>query len=114
LDEHVPRALQIELLRQEPALKVWKVGDAGAPLRGTLDPEILLWLERSDFLLVTNNRRSMPVHLADHLAAGHHVPGIFTLNMDLGMARTAEDLIVIANASFEGEYRDLIKYLPLT
>ncbi len=56
----------------------------------------------------------MPVHLADHLAAGHHVPGIFTLNMDLGMARTAEDLIVIANASFEGEYRDLIKYLPLT
>ena len=113
LDEHILRALQTDLLRREPALTVWKVGDAGAPSLGTLDLAILDWCERHDFLLVTNNRRTMPRHLADHLSQGRHVPGIFVLNLDMSVPATADELILIAIASVEGEHRDMIQYLPL-
>jgi hypothetical protein len=36
---------------------------------------------------VTNNRKSKPRHLADHLAGGRHVPGIFVLARRLVWAR---------------------------
>jgi len=66
----MPLAYRTQLLSREPRLTIWKIGMPGVPPSGTLDPEILLWCEGNDFILVTNNRKSMPVHLADHLAAG--------------------------------------------
>ena len=83
LDENVDLAYQTEFLRCNPNLVMWAIGDPAAPPKGTLDPEILYWCEQYNFLLVTNNRKSMPRHLADHLAQGHHVPGILILNAKL-------------------------------
>lgn len=90
------------------------VGEPAAPARGTLDPEILIWCEGTGFVLVTNNRRSMPVHLAEHLNLGGHIPGIFILNPSLSMGETLEELIVVAEAALEDEYQDRIEYLPLS
>jgi hypothetical protein len=114
LDEHIPPRLQAELIRREPGMVVHRVGEPGAPALGTLDPEILIWCEEHNCVLLTNNRRSMPRHLSEHLAAGHHVPGIFVVDMERSLADTVEDLILISLASFEAEYRDLIVYLPLS
>lgn len=88
LDEHIPPAYRAQILRRAERLvpsvelEVWAIGDPDAPSKGTLDPEILSWCESHRFVLVTNNRRSMPVHLADHLNAGQNMPGIFTINPD--------------------------------
>lgn len=60
LDENVNPALNSALKRREPNLTVWQVGKLEAPALGTLDPEILTWCENNGFILVTNNRRSMP------------------------------------------------------
>ena len=76
LDEHIAPVYRGQLLRIVPELEVWIVGDRGAPPRGTLDPDILIWCEEHRFVLVTNNRKSMPRQLADHLALGRHIPGI--------------------------------------
>ena len=56
----------------------------------------------------------MPVHLTDHIHAGRHVPGIFILNPNLGLGQTIEELIFIAEASFDNEYQDQIVHLPKT
>jgi len=64
-------------------------------------------------LLVTSNRSSMPVHLRDHLATGHHVPGILVLNPDMTLGETLDELLLIWGASEAEEYRDLLLYLPL-
>lgn len=61
LDENVHPLYQIQLRRRAPELMVWAVGDPSAPPKGTLDPEILCWCEEHKFVLVTNNRKSMPV-----------------------------------------------------
>ncbi|MEH2179001.1 hypothetical protein [Nostoc sp.] len=60
--------------------------------------------ETNGFILVTNNRKSMPGHLADHLASGRHIPGIFTIDVNQSIGQTVEELIIIVEASFENEY----------
>lgn len=113
MDENVDPTYINQLRRLKPDLFVLAVGELTAPLRGTLDPEILCWCEEHEFILVTNNRKSMPVHLNDHLAQGHHIPGIFILNAKLSVGENLEELILIADASFEDEYQDRIDFLPL-
>ena len=114
LDENVNPILRSALLRESPNLIVWQVGMLGAPALGTLDPEILIWCEENEFLLVTNNRKSMPTHLQDHLAQGRRAAGIFTLNAEMSVGETVEELILIASASDLVEYQDQILYLPIT
>lgn len=113
LDEHVLAALTHALRRRGPTLTVWRIGDAGLPARATADPAILEWCEEYQFVLVTNNRRTMPVHLAAHLQTGRHVPGIFILNPQMSVGETVIHLIEVASASLDGEHRDQIKFFPL-
>jgi Domain of unknown function (DUF5615) len=89
------------------------IGEPATPPRGTLDPEILCWCEDHNFILVTNNCTSMPVHLADHTAQNQHIPGILILNPNLSIGENLEELLLIADASLEGEFQDRIDYLPL-
>jgi hypothetical protein len=113
IDENVDRSYTNQLRRLNPDLFVIVVGELTAPAKGTLDPDILLWCERHDCILVTNNRKSMPVHLADHISYGHHMPGIFLLNIKLSIGENIEQLLLIAEGSFENEYLDRIEFLPL-
>ncbi len=113
LDENVDPMFANELIRREPTLVVWRIGSPGAPDKGTLDPEILSWCEFYDFVLVTNNRKSMPGHLIDHVATGHHIPGIIALNPVMPVGNALDDLWLIATGSGDLEYRDRIVYLPL-
>lgn len=112
LDENVDPLFCLQMSQQESDVVVWMVGDPGAPRRGTLDPEILIWCEEQEFVLVTNNRHSMPIHLADHLAMNRHVPGIFILNPKMTIGETIDELILIAGASLPNEFGDLITFLP--
>jgi len=113
LDENLPPSYRTQLLRRQPDLMVWSVGMAGAPPTGMLDPAILCWCEDHAFVLVTNNRRSMPTHLADHLAAGRHVPGILVLRFRAEFGRVIDDLLLIAAAAQRDEFQDQIVFVPL-
>ncbi|MEK7440264.1 MAG: DUF5615 family PIN-like protein [Chloroflexota bacterium] len=114
LDENVDPLYRQELLRREPSLVVWKVGDVSAPPDSTLDPEILIWCEQQSFILVTNNRKSMSPHLQNHLAQGRHVPGILVMNPKMSIGETIEELLLIWGASEEEEYQDRISFLPVS
>lgn len=113
IDENVSPVYAIQLRRRKPDLSVRVVGEIDTPPKGTLDPEILLWCEKYNFSLVTNNRSSMPIHLVAHLADKRHVPGIFILNPDLGIGGNLEELILVADYSLENEFKDRIVFLPI-
>ena len=113
LDAHVERGLASGLRQRERAVVVWRLGEPGAPPRDASDPVILQWCEAQDFVLVTNNRSTMPGHLAEHLRRGGHVPGIFMLNPKLSLGETIETLLDAALLSLPGEYRDQLRHLPL-
>lgn len=113
VDENTTHALCDQLRRRQPDIEVLTIGDDLSPPRGTLDPDILLWLESEGYWLITRNRRSMPQHLRDHLATGHHVPGIFTLKPRASIGQVIDDLILIWGASRPNEYQDQIVHIPL-
>jgi len=113
LDEHVNKAIQRQLRRLDPQIDVLAVGDAEAPPLGTSDPNLLVWLEQNGYILVTANRSSMPGHLADHFAAGRHIPGLFWLRPAATLGDLIEDLYLIWLASTAEEYLDRLVYLPL-
>jgi hypothetical protein len=112
-DENVNPVLLTELLKAEPGIVGWKIGYPGAPPRGTDDQAILRWCEENSFILVTNNRKTMPQHLSVHLKEGRHIPGIFELNPNMSIGETIDELLLIWGASMLDEYQDLIIYLPL-
>jgi hypothetical protein len=113
LDEHVNRAIQRQLRRLDPQIEVLAIGDPGAPPVGTSDPDILGWLEENGYILVTENRSTMPVHLSDHFAAGRHIPGLFWIRPGVGIGRITEELHLICFASTAGEYQDRLLFIPL-
>ena len=113
IDENMHPSYKKQLLLKNPNLIVHTVGDPGFPPRGTLDPEILHWCEANNRVLITNNRHSMPIHLKDHITEGYHIPGIIMLNPDMSIGETIEELILITEATLEGEYQDRIVYLPV-
>jgi hypothetical protein len=114
IDENLNPFYKAQLLLKKPDLTVYALGDPGCPSKGTPDPEILCWCEENDFILITNNRKSMPVHLGEHLVQGRHVPGIITLNEEMSVGDTIEELIPIAEAGIDSDYQDCITYLPAT
>jgi len=113
LDEHVNRAIQRQLRRLNPNVDVIAIGDLGAPPTGTSDPEILKWLEESDYILVTEYRSTIPKHLSDHYASGRHVPGVFWIRPDIGLGKIVEELFLIWNTSNAEEYKDCALFIPL-
>jgi hypothetical protein len=114
LDENVDPLFRRELLKREPEMIVWRVGSPGVPPNKTPDPEILCWCEKHNFILVTNNRKSIPGHLRDHLAEGRHIPGILELKQNMTIGETIEELLLIWSVSTEDDYRDRLEYLPIT
>ncbi len=113
VDENTTPALADQLRRIQPKMTVKKIGDEETPPKGTSDPEILCWLECKGFSLVTQNRKSMPQHLKDHLEKGHHVQGIFTLRPKAFMKEVIDDLLLIWELAEHEEYRDQIVHIPL-
>jgi hypothetical protein len=63
LDENLPPKLKSAVLNLDPEIDILRVGDSNAPPLCTLDPEILIYLESSKRLLVTDNRKSISGHL---------------------------------------------------
>ncbi|MEB3147616.1 MAG: hypothetical protein VKL60_01160 [Sphaerospermopsis sp.] len=53
LDENLSPKIKFAVLRLNPAIDIVRVGDPDAPALGTLDPELLRYLEVSQRLLVT-------------------------------------------------------------
>ena len=68
LDENVDPVYQTQLLRSNSRLVVLVISEPDAPNKGTLDPEVLCWCEANNFVLLTNNRSSIPIHLTDCIA----------------------------------------------
>jgi hypothetical protein len=92
-------------------LDTTRIGDPDAPPRSTSDPEILLWAESEGRVLVSRDKSTLPNHLIEHLAQGHHSPGIFIVRTRPRIGEVIELLVLAAYASDSEEWRDRIEFL---
>ncbi len=113
LDEHIDPDLRRGILRSEPSIDPLRVGDPEAPPFGTLDPQLLRWLEVNQRLLITLNRRSMPGHLAVHHSAGGHTWGLAFVDATARHGQIIESLLALWVASEAEEWVDAIIEIPL-
>lgn len=94
-------------------MEILAVGDESAPPLATSDEDILRWIERHGYVLVSRNRRTMPYHLRTHLEAGGHLVGIILLRPRRSMGEYIDELIFLWDVARGDEYQDTIVYLPL-
>jgi hypothetical protein len=113
LDQHLPKWWKASIARLQPTVTAWRINDGIAPPEHSHDTVLLDWCESYDANLLTNNRSTMPGHLADHVAAGRHVPGIFIVHAQLDITILANSLAYIAGVMFPDEFQDQIVYPPL-
>lgn len=69
LDEDLATSIAAAVKRLDPNVDIIRVGAEGAPPLGTSDSDLLLHCEATSRVLVTENRKTMPVHERDHFAA---------------------------------------------
>ena len=113
IDESVRLSVVAALRRAEPGIDVWRVGQAGTPPFGSLDPDILAFCEEQDRLLVSLDRVSMPDHVAAHHTTGGHTSGVLLVTRRCTLRQLLDDLLLIWTASEAEEWRDTIPYLPM-
>ncbi|HBL12939.1 MAG TPA: hypothetical protein DD379_16395 [Cyanobacteria bacterium UBA11162] len=113
IDENLPPKLKTAVLRLNPAIDILRVGDPNAPPLGTLDPDILYYLELSQRLLVTDNRKSIPRHLQEHWMGGGHIWGLFWVRQSATLSQWAQELMVVWETSEAEEWIDKLDWIPL-
>ncbi|ELS03037.1 hypothetical protein Xen7305DRAFT_00027550 [Xenococcus sp. PCC 7305] len=113
LDENLSPRLKLAILRLNPHLDVLRVGESEAPALGTLDPDILIYLQSSQRILLTDNRKSMPQHLEAHWACGGFIWGLFWLRPKASLRELAENIILIWETTEAEEWKDQLIWIPL-
>jgi hypothetical protein len=113
LDENLSPRLKLAIFRFNPEIDILRVGDLGASASGTLDPDILIYLEKAQRILLTDNRKSMPEHLEAHWANGGFIWGLFWLRPKATVKELAEDLILIWETTEAEEWRNQLVWIPL-
>jgi hypothetical protein len=92
-------------------IEALRVGDSPDLPTGSNDMAILLWAERNGCILVSLDKRTLPGHLANHLAAGHHLPGLFLISHATSTDQIIELLAVAAQNENPLEWQDIIECL---
>ena len=76
------RHIQRHNARGSYPLDVIRVGDRSDLPLGISDPDLLIWCENANRILVSRDEHTLPMHLSAHVALGRRSPGVF-------LARTA-------------------------
>jgi predicted nuclease of predicted toxin-antitoxin system len=103
LDGRVLRGLR-------PGVDIRTATDAG--LEGLKDSEVLRIAAGSGRILVSQDRRTMPLHF-NRYAAHAQSPGVILLREAITIATAVEELALIWNASEAAEWINRLIWIPL-
>ena len=110
-DENLNNNIVRGLLRRKSHLDIVRIQDAG--LTGADDPTVLEWAARENRVLLTHDVATMTRYAYERLDAGHAMPGVFEVDPFALMGQVIEDILLLAELSFEGEWEGQIGYIPL-
>ena len=112
LDENLPPRIKLAVERLNPAIDILRVGDPGTPTLSTPDPDVLRYLELSQRMLITDNRKSMPGHLEAHWAKGGHIWGLFWIRTLTPIGQLAQELMLVWETTEAEEWIDILDWIP--
>jgi hypothetical protein len=111
IDENFNRDIVRGLLRRRPGLDLARVQDVG--LTGANDPTVLGWAATEGRVLFTHDVSTMTRFAYERLTAGLTMPGVFEVSPSMPVRQVIEEMLLITEASAEGEWEGQVRYLPL-
>jgi hypothetical protein len=116
LDEHLRGDLWLAIQRHNASspdvIDVVQVGDLVDLPLGSADPEILLWAEKVNRVVVSRDYNTMISHLAAHLQAGHHCTGLFVVRPHATIRQVVDYLVIAAYTTDPALLRDHYEFIP--
>lgn len=110
-DENLNNNIVRGLLRRRPDLDVVRIQDAG--LTGADDPTILDWAALENRVLLTHDVATMTRYAYNRIEEGHGMSGVFEVDPFASIGQVIDDILLIAELSFEREWEGRIGYIPL-
>ena len=109
-DADLNQAILLATVRRFPRLDFQSATDAG--LAGLTDLEVLTLASEQGRILVTHNKRTMPLHCGTFIQ-GTQSPGVLVVPQSLSVAWVVEDLLLIVSATQSDEWVNRIVFLPI-
>lgn len=88
-----------------------RVGDLQDLPLGSTDPDILMWAERENRILLSRDPNTMPAHLAAHLTLGRRSPGICFVRF-VPLAEVVDHVALVAHAGVAGDFENRVVFIP--
>ncbi len=110
-DENFNNDIVRGLLRRKPDLDVVRIQDIG--LSGADDSRVLEWAARENRVLLTHDVTTITRYAYERVQAGQQMPGVFEVTRAVSIGRAIEDILLLVECSFDGEWEGQIRYLPL-
>jgi predicted nuclease of predicted toxin-antitoxin system len=98
------------VVRRLPEIDFETAYEAG--LEEASDAELLSFAAKESKLLVTHDRKTMPIHFGKFIETQNSA-GILIISQNCEIVRAIEELIWVWEASEAEEYRNLIRQIPL-
>jgi hypothetical protein len=109
-DADLDNAIVQGVRHREPSIDFKSANDAG--LEALPDDKVLEIAAGEGRVLVSHDKRTMPVHFAARIRLGLRSPGVLLAVPHATVGEVVESLLIIWSSSPEEEWVDQIHYLP--
>jgi hypothetical protein len=99
------------LLRRKSDLDIIPIQDVG--LSGKDDATVLEWAAQENRILLTHDVTTITKYAYERINDGLPMPGVFEIKMNSPLRDIIEDILLLADYSYEDEWDGKIVYLPL-
>ncbi len=89
-----------------------RIGDPRDLPLGTKDPEVLIWADENERIVLSRDFRTMPGHFEVHYAAGRRSPGVALLRPSASLQEIVSYLAVATYAAEAYEFADAVRVIP--
>jgi hypothetical protein len=110
-DEDFDNRIIRGLFRRMPDLDLVRVQDTEVSKAN--DGKVLAWAATENRVMLTHDVSTMTYEVAYRLRDGLPMPGAFFVSQSLPIGIVIEELLLVAQYSFEGEYQNQIRFIPL-
>ena len=110
-DENFNNQIVRGMIRRRPEIDIVRGQDVG--LSKTDDRVILEWAAQQNRVLLTYDVETMTRYAYERVQTGLEMPGVFEISRSVPVGLAIEEVLLIAEGSFDGEWEGQFQYLPL-
>jgi hypothetical protein len=110
-DENFNNNILRGLIRRRSDLDIVRIQDFN--LSGADDPTVLEWTAKEDRILLTHDVATITKYAYNRIVSGESFPGVIEVDICSPISLVMEDILLLAELSYEGEWKNQIIYIPL-